>query len=159
LPSGKLTNSALFDLAVDRCYAACAVTPPNVGGALGTQKVSSPTKSVKLGKKGLLLKLKCSVACTVTVTGKLVFGKAKKATKASSAKKKKAKASPNTIKKTTAKLKAGKAKTVVLKLSRKQRRTVKRALHRKRKVYAKLKIVVTAPGVKTVTKRPKLRVH
>jgi hypothetical protein len=155
---GKLRNSALFDLAVDRCYAACAVTPPNVGGAIGTQKVSSPSKSVKLGKKGLYLKLKCSVACTVTVTGKLVFGKAKKAKKAA-ASKKKAKASPNTIKKTTAKLKAGKAKTVVLKLSKKQRRNVKRALRRKRKVYAKLKIVVTAPGVKTVTKRPKLRVH
>jgi hypothetical protein len=148
--SGKLTNSALFDLAVDRCYTACSVAPPNTGGGGGvakTQKLSSPLKTVKLGKKGLKLSLKCSIACSVTITGKLAFGKAKKAT-----------ASSNSLKKTKAKLKAGKAKTVVVKLSKAQRKRVKRALRRKQKVYAKLKIVVKAPGVKTVTKRPKLRI-
>jgi hypothetical protein len=152
IATGKLADSYISDLAVDRCYTFCSLSPPSTGGGVGagTQKVSSPSKSVKLGKKGLLLKLKCSVACTVTVTGKLAYGASKKA--------KKSKASPNAIKKTTAKLKANKAKTITLKLSKKQRKKVKSALRHKRKVVAKLKIVVKAPGVKTVTRRPKLRV-
>jgi hypothetical protein len=149
IATGKLADSYISDLVVDRCYTFCSVSPPNTGGgATTTQKVSSPSKTVKLGKKGLKLKLKCSVACSVTVTGKLVFGgKAKKAT-----------ASSNTIKKTTAKLKAGKARTITLKLSKKQRKKVKKALKKKQKVYAKLTIVVKSPGVKTVTKHPKLRI-
>ena len=95
-----------------------------------------------------MLKLKCTLACTVTISGKLTFGKAKKATAAVS----------NKIKTTKAKLKAGKSKTVTLKLSKAQRRKVKRALRRKAKVVAKLKIVVKSPGLKTLTSRPKLRV-
>jgi hypothetical protein len=148
--SGKLTHSAIFDLAVDRCYTTCAVSPPNLGGgAAPKQKFTAPSKKVTLGKKGLKLKLKCSIACSVTITGKLVFGKAKKKSSA---------AALTTLKKTKAKLKAGKAKTVTIKLSKKQRKAVKKALKKKRKVYAKLKIVVKAKGVKTVTKRPKLRI-
>jgi hypothetical protein len=143
---GKLTNSFLPDLAVDRCYAACSVAPPNIISP--QQKLTAPKKTIKLGKKGLNLKLKCSIACSVTVSGKLAFGKAKKATAAAS----------NKLKTTKAKLKAGKSKTVVIKLSKSQRKRVKRALRRKQKVIAKLKIVVKAKGVKTVTRRPKLRV-
>ncbi len=156
-PSGKLQNSALFDLAVDRCYTFCSVSPPSGGGGgggggggsgSGKPKLTAPKKTVKLGKKGLKLKLKCSAACTVTITGKLAFGKAKKASSSVS----------NKVKKAKFKLKAGKSKTVTLKLSKAQRKKVKRALHRKRKVVAKLKLVVKSKGLKTLTKRLKLRV-
>ena len=41
---------------------------------------------------------------------------------------------------------------------RDRRKRVKRALRRKQKVVAKLKIVVKSNGLKTVTRRPKLRV-
>jgi hypothetical protein len=149
IATGSIKDSYIETLAVDRCYTFCSVSPPNVidPGAT-TQKLTAPKKTIKLGKKGLKLKLKCSIACSITVSGKLAFGKAKKATASVS----------NKIKTTKAKLKAGKSKTVTLKLSKAQRKKVKRALKRKQKVVAKLKIVVKAKGVKTVTKRPKLRV-
>ena len=163
IATGDLADSYLATLAVDRCYTFCSVSPPVVtgnpsgggGGGGGTNTgtatsplTTAPTKSVKLGSKGLNVKLKCAVACSVSISGSLAFGKAKKATAAAS----------NKIKTAKTTLKAGKSKTVVLKLSKAQRKRVKRALRRKRKVVAKLKIVVKAPGLKTVTRRPKLRV-
>ncbi|HEY1357902.1 MAG TPA: hypothetical protein VGF21_06325 [Thermoleophilaceae bacterium] len=158
ITTGKLRNSALFDLAVDRCYTFCSVSGPSLPGGGGgggstskKPKLTAPKKTVKLGKKGLKLKLKCSAACTVTVTGSLSFGKAKRKKKASSA-------ASNKIKKAKFKLKKGKSKTVTVKLSKSQRKKVKKALHKHRKVTAKLKLTVKSKGLKTLTKRLKLRV-
>lgn len=148
---GKLKDSLISDLAIDRCYTTCSVTGPNVvNPGATTQKLTVPkSKTVKLGKKGLKLKLKCSIACTITISGKLSFvGKGGATAAASSLK----------IKKAKFKLKAGKAKTITVKLSKKQRKKVKKALRQKRKVVAKLKLVVTSKGVKTVRKPLKLRV-
>ena len=84
LASSKLTNSAIFDLAVDRCYTTCAVAPPGTGGGGGgpTGKTASPLKSTpktaKVTKAGLTFKLTCRTDCTVSVSGKLVYAKAKK---------------------------------------------------------------------------------
>lgn len=145
--TGKLKDSFIEGLAVDRCYTFCAVSPPTVvnPGATNTQKLTTPKKSIKLGKKGLKLKLKCSLACTITITGRLTFGKVNSAAGVK-------------LKKAKFKLKAGKAKTVTVKMSKKQRAKVKRARRQKRKVVAKLKLVVASKGVKTVRKPLKLRV-
>ena len=145
--SGALKDSYIETLAVDRCYSFCAVSPPNiVNPGATTQKLTAPKKTVKLGKKGLKLKLKCSIACTISITGKLSFGKVNSA------------AGGVKLKKAKFKLKAGKAKTVTIKMSKKQRAKVKKAKRQKRKVVAKLKLVVTSKGVKTVRKPLKLRV-
>ncbi len=143
----KLQNSALYGLAIDRCYTTCAVSPPSIINPVATtQKLTVPkAKSVKLGKKGFKLKLKCSIACTITISGNLTFGKVNSAAGVK-------------LKKAKFKLKAGKSKTVTVKMSKKQRAKVKRAKRQKRKVTAKLKLVVTSKGVKTVRKPLKLRV-
>lgn len=161
-----LYNSYLTDLAVDRCYTFCSVSSPsNPGGGAASHhtttstqqqpltpgpkpKLNAPRKSVKLGKKGLKLKLKCDIACNVTVTGKLVFGKVGSATASAS----------NKVKKTKASLKAGKSKTLTVKLSKAERKRVKRAMRRHRKVIAKLKVVTKSTGHKTGTRKLKLRV-
>ena len=77
IATGALKDSYIETLAVDRCYTFCSVSPPNVNQGATTQKLTAPKKTIKLGKKGLKLKLKCSIACSVTVSGKLAFGKAK----------------------------------------------------------------------------------
>jgi hypothetical protein len=162
-----LDGSFLENLAVDRCpSASCpAVAPAGSGGGGGgaggggggsggqlglfevlNQQVNAPSKSARLGKKGLSINLSCSLACSVSISGKLSFGKAR------------ASASSDKLKKVNTSLKAGKSKTVTIKLSKKQRKKVKKALKKKQKVYAKLTIVVKAPGAKTVTKHPKLRI-
>jgi hypothetical protein len=155
--SGHLTNSNIAALAVDRCYTFCAISAPlvpnsgggNAGGSTGTAKspLKAP-KTAKLGSKGLSLKFKCAVACKLTVTGKLVFGKAKKASAAVS----------NKLAKTKATLKAGKSKTIVLKLSKRQRKKVKKALHKKQKVTAKIKVAVKPKSGKAFTKPLSVRV-
>ncbi|HYI38020.1 MAG TPA: hypothetical protein VEX39_15525 [Thermoleophilaceae bacterium] len=161
--AGKLTKSAIFDLAVDRCYTTCSVSLPGAGGGGGggesTGKTASPLKSTpksaKVTKAGLVFKLACRTDCTVSVSGKLVYAKAKRKRKT-----KKASAAASTKLRTTkVKLKAGKAKTVVIKLSKGQRKAIKKAKRKKRKVTANLKVKVKPKGGRTSTRSLKLKVR
>lgn len=155
--AGKLTKSAVFDLAVDRCYTSgCAVAPIiPIGGGGGTTgkpgKTASPLKltptTAKVTRKGLSFKLKCATACTVSASGKLVY--AKRATKSASTK----------LRTKKFKLKAGRTTTVTLKLSKGQRKAIKKAKKRRRKVTAKIKLKVTPKGGKATTKSLKLKVR
>jgi hypothetical protein len=158
LTSAKLTNSALFDLAVDRCYTTCSVALPGAGGGpTNTGKTASPLKTTpktaKVTKAGLTFKLACRTDCTVSVSGKLAYAKAKKKRK-----KKASAAASAKLRTTKVKLKAGKTKTVVIKLSKGQRKAIKKAKKKKRKITANLKLKVTPKGGKATTRSLKLKV-
>jgi hypothetical protein len=77
-----------------------------------------------------------------------VYGKAKGSAAATSTK----------LATTKASLKAGKRATVLIKLSKGQRKAIKKAKRAKKKVTAKLKVVVTPKGGKAATKQLTLKV-
>jgi hypothetical protein len=115
------------------------------GGPVSNPLTAAPS-TASVTRRGLGVKLKCALACSVSVSGTLAVPANASA------------ASSTRLAPTRATLKAGRATTVVIKLSKAQRKAIKKAKHKKRKITAKVKVKVTPTGGKATTKSLKLRV-